>query len=339
MEKRLTKKDICLCIATYNRSDDIKKTLESLQKNKNIPGEIVIIDQSKNDKTKIVCREYKRKKFPIKYLYIDTPSADISMNIGLKYAREKYPLIATAGDDVDFLEGYFEEILKIFNKDSKIMAAGGIDTAKDTPVFGKEEGKFFKIFFKIFFLPYKKKNSFSITGPYGHTLTNDVDRVLKNVQWIPGFNCVWRSEVYKDYLWPEIIGYNVLDDIESSYHVYKKYGKGSLAITPTAKVFHRRSHVSRYGERKRIFVNHEDHFTYYYTHFYNFSGTMKLIWSLFGIILGNSIRATFGRKKEYWLNFKYNLEAIKYCYNNKHLIKQNKKRLFLNKDLSMKEKF
>jgi glycosyltransferase involved in cell wall biosynthesis len=151
MEKRLTKKDICLCIATYNRSDDIKKTLESLQKNKNIPGEIVIIDQSKNDKTKIVCREYKRKKFPIKYLYIDTPSADISMNIGLKYAREKYPLIATAGDDVDFLEGYFEEILKIFNKDSKIMAAGGIDTAKDTPVFGKEEGKFFKIFFKIFF--------------------------------------------------------------------------------------------------------------------------------------------------------------------------------------------
>ena len=38
--KKLTPQDTCLLIATYNRAEDIEKTLDALIKNKNIPGKV-----------------------------------------------------------------------------------------------------------------------------------------------------------------------------------------------------------------------------------------------------------------------------------------------------------
>lgn len=335
-DKKLTKKDICMLIATYNRPDDIDKTIKFLITSRNVPGKIIIIDQSKDKKTKKIVEKH-MKKLSIEYLYCPVPSADISMNKGIVRARDRFPLLLTSGDDVDFFPGYMENIVKEFNGNRKIMAIGGTETDQEDYDFKNIKNIFENILLRIFFLPFKEDHKFRITSPYGHTSSPKTNKEIKDAQWIPGFNTCWRSEVYQDYLWPEIRGYNVIDDIDSSYRVYKKYGEESLLITPKCKVHHRESPVARYNDKKRIFVNHEDHFSYFYMHFNNPLGKIKLVWSLTGIILGNILRWAAKLGKENFDMLKNNVEAINYCIKNKENIKNRRYRLFLNDDLSMKE--
>ncbi len=334
--KKLTAQDICLIIPTYNRAEDINKTLSSLLNKKNIPGKIIIGDQSKDEKTKKIAKEFS-KKLPIEYFYSDIPSANITNNIAIKKARDKYLLILTAGDDVDFFDNYFEEMIKEFNEHKEVIGIGGAEAEAEKYDFNKFKNKIANLFLRLFFLPHKEKQKFRVTGPYGNTSSPKVEREIRDAQWLPGFNECLRSEIYKDYLWPEIKGYDVLSDIDSSYRIYKKYGKGSLIITPKCKVHHRYSHAARYIEKKRIFVNHEDHFSFFYMHFNNFSGRLKMLWSLIGIVLGNYTRVFFSPKKPFSEAFKYNLQAIYYCYKNRKNIKNKNYRAFLNKDLTMKE--
>ncbi|MDD5012052.1 MAG: glycosyltransferase [Candidatus Nanoarchaeia archaeon] len=335
-DKKLTEKDTCLLIATYNRAEDIEKTFDSLIKNKNIPGKVVIIDQSKNEETKLVVNKYK-KRLPIDYIYCNIPSADISMNMGIKKYRDKFPILITSGDDVDFLENYLDEVIKEFNNNPKIMAIGGKDISSGNSYnFDSPGNKIKNLILRIFFLPFKENHKFRITGPYGHTSSPIINENIE-VQWIPGVNTCWRSEIYKNYLWPEIKGYNVIDDIDSSYHVYKEYGKGSLMMIPKCRVYHRYSHAGRYDDKKRIFVNHEDHFSYFYMYFNNPLGKIKLFLSLAGIIIGNFLRFIFRPKKETFNGLVYNVQAIRYCLKNRKDIENKKYRLYLNEDLSMKK--
>lgn len=333
MKNKLDEKDICLIIATYNRAEDIEKTLLTLIRENNIPGKIVIVDQSKNDRTFKIIMKYK-KRLPIEYIFCDIPSADISMNMGIKKYKDKFKLLLTAGDDVDFLKDYLKEMLKEFNIHPKVMAIGGVDNpiAYD---FKKIKNKISNLIFKIFFLPFKEDHKFRITGPYGYTSSPFINKEIRDAQWIPGFNTCWRSEVYNAYLWPEIKGYNIIDDIDSSYYVYKKWGKGSLIMAPKCRVYHRHSDVERYVEKKRIFVNHEDHFSYLFMHFNNFTGILKLFLSILGIIFGNFIRSAAKPNKNNFNALIFNLEAIIYCFKHLKDIKNKKFRNFLNKDLSM----
>lgn len=336
--KKLTTKDICIIIPTYNRPKDIDRTLSLLIKNKNIPGKIIIIDQSKDDKTRKVVEEYK-KKLPIDYIFSNIPSSSISVNLTIdKLKKEgwKYDFLVTLADDVDLLEGYFDEIIRIF-KNPRIMAIGGAESKQEKYNFIKIKNKLSNFFLRIFFLPYKKDHKFKITGPYGHTGSPEIKKPINDAEWIPGFNTCFRKKIFEWYKMPDIIGYNVLEDIDISHSVYKKYGKGSLVISPKAKAHHRYSNVARYNEKKRIFVNHEDHFSFYYKYYHNFFGTLKMLWSLFGLILGNIFRVFIKPNKVNFLNLKYNVQGILYSYKNKENIKKKKYRLFLNDDLSMKE--
>ena len=331
---KFTTDDICLIIPTYNRAEDIEKTLLSLLNKKYLPGKIIIGDQSKDDKTRKIARKYSRK-LPIDYFHSNIPSANITNNIGIRKARDKYALILTAGDDVDFIDEYFKEMAEYFNKKPKVIGIGGAEVEYEEYDFKKFKNKLANFFLRLFFLPHKEKNRFRIVGPYGNTSSPKVEKDI-SAQWIPGFNECLRSEVYKNYLWPEIKGYDVLSDIDSSYRIYKKYGEGSLIITTKCKVHHRYSHAARYVEKKRIFVNHEDHFSFYYIHFNDFTGKLKLLWSLVGIIVGNFFRLFIKPKKAYLDSLKYNLQAIYYCYKNRNDIKKKNYRTFLNDDLSMK---
>jgi hypothetical protein len=160
----------------------------------------------------------------------------------------------------------------------------------------------------------------------------------RKAQWLPGFDEFFRSEVFSNYKMPESVGYNVLEDIDSSYYVFKKYGVGSLVVTPKCKAVHRFSMVARYTEKKRIFVNHEDHFYFYYKYFYP-RAKFKMVWSIFGMMVGFSAKALLTLKKDNLRAMKYNFEALKYCLKNRKDIREGKLRSFLNPDRSMKEEY
>ena len=57
----LTKKDIVILTATINRPDDLEMTIKGVVENGNIPGKMIILDQSKDNKTKKLVEKYTKK--------------------------------------------------------------------------------------------------------------------------------------------------------------------------------------------------------------------------------------------------------------------------------------
>lgn len=332
--KSFTEKDICIIIPTYNRSDDVNRTLKTLFESKNSPGKIIVVDQSKDDKTKKVVKKF-ASKFNIEYVFSKIPSSSIAENIGVERAKKKYSLLLICGDDLDFYPDYLKNLAKEFD-DPKVMGAGGADIKTEEMFVDSFKGKIASFALKCFFLPHNTPNKFKVVGPYGNTISHIVRRKVSDAQWVPGFNNCFRREVYNDYKFMEYKGYNVLEDIDCSYNVYKKFGKGSLVISPDYKVYHRYSTVARYPEKKRIFINHEDHFAFFYKYFNNFSGRVKMVWSILGISLGNVLRAIFKHDKESYLKMVYNFQAIAYSYKNRKNIKAGKLRNYLDENLNLK---
>lgn len=329
----LTSKDVCIVIATYNRAADIKKTLSSLIKYRNIPGKIVVVDQSKDLYTKEVVEAYKLR-LPLEYIYNKQPSSSIAKNRGIRIGKKTHKLLLILDDDVDLLPNFIKSALKEFNSDKKIKALGGVDL---TQKIHRSSKGLSSLYFKLFSLPHQEKNKYRVIGPYGNTASPKVTKVIRDAQWLPGFNMFFRSEVFNEYAMPESKGYNVLEDIDSSYYLFKKYGKGSLVITPQCRAIHNFSQTARYAEKKRIYVNHEDHFYFYYAYFDKWNAVHKLIWPIAGIILGNLLRLLCKPTKNNFLSTKYNLSGIIYCFNHRKYIKKGILRQFLNDDLTFKE--
>ena len=333
----LTTKDVALVIPTYNRADDVDRTLRVLIKNKNVPGHVYIVDQSKDDKTKKVVQKY-AKRCLVQYVFSPQPSSSRAENIGVTLAKKKYELILISGDDMDYLPNYMKNLVKEFNDHPELMGLGGMDVQSGAARH-VARSKLATFLLNLFFLPSAEDHQFRVTGPYGTTSSPKIKRSIRDAQWIPGFNNCFRREVYQHYAFPESKGYNVLEDIDCTYTVFKKYGPGSLLITPSCKVWHRESQAARYPAKKRILVNHEDHFAFYYRHFHTPLGTLKMIWSLTGIILGNVARSLARREKEAFLHTKYVIQAIWLAYRNRKKIRRGQFRTFLNDDLSLKAEY
>jgi glycosyltransferase involved in cell wall biosynthesis len=114
--------DISLIICTRNRHDIIPETLEAIKKQtlNREKYEVIIIDQSTNDKTQQILENYP----DFKYIKLNSTGISISRNEGIKKSQGK--LIAFVDDDILFDENYLYEIVDFFNNsDLKPDVSGG----------------------------------------------------------------------------------------------------------------------------------------------------------------------------------------------------------------------
>ena len=64
-------KDVSVIIPTYNRADDLRETLDSFKEIIPKIGEVIVVDQSTEDKTKKLVQNLKNAK--IRYIYSSYP--------------------------------------------------------------------------------------------------------------------------------------------------------------------------------------------------------------------------------------------------------------------------
>lgn len=338
----LNEKDICVLIPTYNRPEDIEKTVVSLVKDGK-PAKIIILDQSVNEETKKrISKISKNHKF-VEYKHYNIRGKNIVLNYVLDELKRKHKLFFLIDDDVEVVKGFFKGALNEFNNNKKIKGVGAVDL-RDFERSKEVNYKSLKFKLKRFLLgfmllPHQENHKFRILGPYGNTGTPKIEKDIRDCQWIQGFVMCYKNEVFENYRIPDRIGYDISEDIDLSYYVYTKYGKGSLVIPSNIRVFHNYSQVERYADKKRIFVNHEDHFNFYYRYFYNFSGTIKFLWELFWIIFLNLGRVAVKPNRNSLLRLKYLWEALSYCIKYRKRIKLGESRMFLNSDLSFKKEY
>jgi GT2 family glycosyltransferase len=289
MHKKYNLSDIAVIIPTFNRVEDLKKTIYSFEKVGEKLSEIIIVDQSLDNSTEEFIRSLNLKN--LVYVKLSTPSLTKARNLGIKKISIKTRLVCFLDDDVSLGAGYFEGILSVFNTYHYAEGVSGWYLP------ALHLNRYEQLVKRLFFIEHYQDNCANVVSAYGQVYPSKLDKILSS-EWIPGFNMVFKREVLGELSFDEALEkYALGEDFDFSYRVHKKY-PGSLFITPFASIEHRASIVERYPTEKAAYMNQRNHF---YLNFKNFNKTfiekITFIWAIIGILLLRTFKAISSRKK------------------------------------------
>jgi len=316
---------ISVIIPTFNRSTELKLTLNNLIPLLDQIQEILIIDQSTNNQTKNLIECFNNSK--IKYIYNSPPSITLARNRGVKESSSNSKFICFIDDDASIGKNYFHEIMKVFDDHPGAKAVAGYNKPEPS-------NRLENILKKLFFLGYLETSGRArIISAYGNTYPSNLNAVV-NAQWLPGVNMCYTSDVFKDQLFDEnFLGYTLAEDIDFTYRLYKQYQAG-LFITPFASIEHRASSTERAPTAKMSYINQIDHFYFFFKNMNtSFMNKSKFIWSLLGISVLRTFNTIIRPTQTNHLKFKYFFKSFWYCLTHLKIIKQGQVREFLNQKI------
>jgi len=243
---------ISVIIPVYNRVEDLGKCLESILRQTVLPKEVIIIDNSDQNRNRIkkmvegLIPSFDKKNIRLIYLHNKREnSSTIARNIGVQHSSGN--IISFLDDDVTLGEKYYEEIIKVFKDKPNALGVEG-------KVIFATEGKRIRFFIaqllgRLFSLGFVEKNRCRILPSLSATYTSE-NKII-NCQWISGASA-FKKEVFKEFKYDENLKkYSDGEDIDISYRIFKKYPH-SLFIAPGAKYIHKVSPVGRISGREKI---------------------------------------------------------------------------------------
>lgn len=301
-------KDISVIIATYNRAEDLKITLDSFKKEFQNLKEIIIIDQSTDVKSLNVIKNFKSNK--IKYFHSKKPSLTLARNYGIRVLSKDSKIVLFLDDDITLKKDYFQKLTDVFNSYEDALGVGGHYFPS------KIEGKFSNYARKFFLIESRMKNYARVNSVYGAGYPTTLNKIMKS-GWVPGFNMAFKREILKKEKFDEnFFRYGLGEDFEFTTRLTKKY-PGNLYITPYAKLIHRVSEVERMPKPKLAYMNHINHFYIQAKNFNDFKGIISwflvvINMSIFQIakslIAPNKINLT--KTKLYFMSLAYCIRRI-----------------------------
>ncbi|MFZ0599555.1 MAG: glycosyltransferase family A protein, partial [Flavobacterium sp.] len=115
-----------LIVCTYMRPEPLLALLQSVQRQTLYPDEIIIIDGSTNDETKIILTENKFNN--LKYFLISKEDRGLTKqrNFGISKINHDIEIVCFLDDDTILEPDYFVEIVKTFQNNPDISGVGGI---------------------------------------------------------------------------------------------------------------------------------------------------------------------------------------------------------------------
>ncbi len=120
--------DFSIIISTYNRSEMLKTTLNSIRNlyvSDDMSWELIIVDNNSNDNTRNVVKEFSAtNKIRTKYIYEIKQGKPYALNSALKIAKGN--IIAFTDDDVILEKHWLVNIAKAFKKTDAICIGGKV---------------------------------------------------------------------------------------------------------------------------------------------------------------------------------------------------------------------
>lgn len=223
MKKTLTHS---ILIPTCNRPGFVKSLLSSIDSQTRSPAEVVIIDQSDDDKTKHVFEAWVPKgNVQKKYIFNKIKSLILARNTGIDAAGD-FDLVAFIDDDVKLKPNFTEEIVKVFEQDAEEKFAGGMGTFE-----GAQTKR--HLLQQTFLMPCDGSGKFHASGtqtvPYGL-------KEFKEVEFLAGGITFWRKKIIQENKFDErLTAYGTGDDVDVSYRISRKYKN---FYQPKAVCFH-----------------------------------------------------------------------------------------------------
>ncbi len=314
--------DISVVIVVYNRDKDLKIAIDSFNKDIKKIREVLIIDNSTNDKTKQLLKRLDQPK--IKYFKSEINSLTVSRNTGIKKASKKSKIIIFLDDDIAIEDNYFNNILDVFNKYAGAIGVSGYYFPNSKKIHRLEN-----ILRKIFLLENWTVNKGLVLSPFGASYPYRLTKII-NSSWLSGFNMAYKKEIFdKDIFDERFFRYALAEDFEFSTRLNRKYSNG-LFITPYAKLIPRVSDVERTPKPKLIYMNLVNHLYIQAKNLNDFKGIVSLAWALTSMSLLQMVKGLVCPNKTNLFRTKIYFKALTYCFKRLALIRKGNLELPLN---------
>lgn len=281
--------EVSIVIPTFNRDEDLKDLLCSILGQSKIPREVIVVDDSVNNKTRDLIEQmrndFSNKEITLRYMRggsKKTKSISRARNLGA--AQSTARVIIFIDDDIRLDREYIKEILKIYEENPNALGVGGYITNSREHI-SSVRSFLANLICKIFFRFHREKDGCRVLRSGHVTYPYSINGVIK-CEWLSGTNSSYKREVLKNFQWDENLkGFSLFDDVDISYRIHKRYPT-SLYMTPHAKVVHKASPSARIDVRRLIYLEATYH-TYFF--FKNVRQTLLnriiFLWSIIGRFL------------------------------------------------------
>lgn len=229
-------------IPTRNRPADLAKAVASVLVQSRLPDELIIVDQSPGEESRLIIKSLWPAESQIKLVYIlDTSISGLVEAKRAATSCASGDIVCFLEDDIVLEEGYFEQIELGFITLPEMLGCCGIVTNPPP------QPPYFNVIFHIFHVGIFKDPR---VGLYGYFTGNGHDLILSDV--LSGGLSAWKRNVFTEVPFDVANAFFMLEDIEFSTRVVKHFGR-CLYINPNARLAHHLSPVNRelLGPRQR----------------------------------------------------------------------------------------
>lgn len=242
-----------LIVCTYMRPNPLLKLLTSVKEQTLYPNEILIIDGSLNDETKVVIEQNSFQNLT----YFQVPKEHRGLtkqrNFGVSKVSEKAEVICFLDDDTILEPEYFEEIIKAYQSNNAIVGVAGVAINENRWV-KKESNKTYNKYqyfeFEGYVYPEGSRNILrnyfglqSNLGPgrmpefsHGRTCGFPMTDKVYEVDLLIGMSFSFRKKVFSTIKFSHYFeGYGLYEDADFSIRAQRL---GENVITTKAKLSH-----------------------------------------------------------------------------------------------------
>ncbi len=220
-------------IATYERPDELRTTLESLSTQTRLPAQVIVVDSSPDPRSEAVVAGM-TTRLPLHYERATRPSAAVQRNAGA--SRVRTPLVAFIDDDVFVPTETLEKMCDVFERDAD-GKVGGVAARIDGMQHTTPSG--------LLWWYYRLQAGYAhptyggkLFGPGINCLPSytEGEGDLIPSDWLNSTCVFYRTELFLREKFPQFDGYSFLEDV----HVSSRIGRTHhLYFHRTANFEHR----------------------------------------------------------------------------------------------------
>jgi len=284
--------NVSLVIPTRNRPEDLKKLLNSILFQTILPKEIIIVDDSNDNKTKDLVdhikNEFFAKSVNVRYLRGGKEGVAQKRNIGA--SQSTGDICFFIDDDMILDRDYIREILEVYEKYPNALGVAGYIINLYFTGFSVKN-KLSNIIRRILLVFHFTRDACKVR-PIGISYPFPLTKII-SCEWLNAGSVSYRKKVFKEFKWDENLKtYSISEDKDLSYRIYKHY-PNSLFMTPYAKIFHAESPAARFPKKYVIYMGV---FHSVYVFYKNFEQTLwNNIYFYYGLFFGHLIHQILSR--------------------------------------------
>ena len=270
----LAKYEFGVVIPTKNRVDDLIAAVKSVIGQTHKPDEIVIIDQSNDDKAKVSVGDLLKNEGSIKVKYIYNNTIDgltAAKNLAIKNSDSD--ILLFIDDDIILQDNFLGVLQNIYYKYPELSGVGGISFLPEekTSTIRKKVALFFQLG------PFRDLRAVVQAGYLGN-------REIVRTWLLSGGLSSLKREVFENSAFnEELKGASPIEDMDFYSRASQNF---KFALAPAAHALHNVSPVSREGLR-RVFEAKCEGFIFIFSTYVkkSFLNRMAFIWRSFGMFI------------------------------------------------------